>query len=221
MSDGAVGQRIDQCGLAVISIQSSTVVGRGPPRGRLAGMSAGGGRIRRTRPWTVMALRIDVECHDRAELIPCCASIVNPPAPRAERVRLSSPHAPCPEGAVPEWRSERPRLATTCDVGGPTDLASLRGGNPHAIAPPVPRLLPVKSSHGYIARRSVCTLHASSPSSGGSVTPPGPICRADPAPPPAPSSTRAILVAGCHAHHAERRGSERMRRRRTIAASFR
>ena len=127
-----------------------------------------------------------------------------------------------PEGARAECGSDRPRAsATTCDVAAVPRNWQPPPGEAQARQP---SSAASSSEMRPCAKRapSVWIVPASSPTAGGSVTPPGTIT-----PGSAGSPATAIIIAGSPLSQVAMprtpwpRGSDRASRRRTIAASFR
>ena len=140
---------------------------------------------------------------------------------RAER-RAASTHTGWPEGASAAWGSARPSASpTTCEVAAVPRNWQPPPGEPHARQPSSAASSSVSSPW---AKRAPIDwiLPASSPSRGGSVTPPGTSTEGS-----SRSAASASIIAGSPLSHVatpstpRRVGSERISRRKTCAASFR
>jgi len=127
-----------------------------------------------------------------------------------------------PEGASAECGSERPSASpTTCEVAAVPRNWQPPPGEPQARQP---RSCACSSDSSPCAKRAPmdCTVPASSPRSGGRVTPPGTSTEVR-----SRSAARAIIMAGRPLSQVAtpstplRVGSERASRRSTMAASFR
>ena len=127
-----------------------------------------------------------------------------------------------PDGASAECGSARPSAsATTCEVAAVPRNWQPPPGEPHARQPSSAASSSVSSP---CAKRAPidCTLPASSPSRGGSVTPPGTSTHGR-----SRMRASAIIIAGRPLSQVatpstpRRVGSERISRRSTIAASLR
>jgi hypothetical protein len=216
----AVGQDVDEArGARLTAIQSWTV-GRGnpaawamagmwsrrlvePPKGRVHrhGIADGGG---------VRISRMGMPAFGQTQ------------RPRGRCAVAISRHTAEPEGASALCGSAIPRLRRRPAKWRPCPETGIRPRAKRRRGSPVRRLPSSESSPREKRAPMVCTAPASSPSRGGRVTPPGTMTQGrsrDPA--------SAIIMAGSPLSQVAtpstpaRRGRERMRRRRTSAASLR
>ena len=128
-----------------------------------------------------------------------------------------------PEGASAECGSERPSASpTTCDGGRGAEELAAAARRAAGAAAQLGRFLERDSSPWAKRAPMVWTLPASSPSVGGSVTPPGTSTQGR-----SRMAASAIIMAGRPLSQVAtpstplRVGSERISRRKTIAASLR
>ena len=209
MADRAVGQRIDQARHP--AVDGGPVLDRRPAQPGVRKRSAGMCSSRFVEPpnaaWTVMALR------KAASVRMCCVcdlarlQIVPRPGPsggpcRARSVGRTAPGAEC--------GSDRPSASpTTCDVAAVPRNWQPPPGEAQARQPSSAACSSVISP---CAKRApmVCTLPASSPSVGGSVTPPGTRTHGRSCMP-----ARAIIIAGSPLSQVATPMTPRARRQRT------
>ena len=200
------------------SIQSSTVGRRSPAACAMAGMCSS----RLVEPpkaaCTAIALRTAASVTMSRTARPRRESDTSA---RAER-RAMSTQIGWPDGASAEWGSDSPSASpTTCEVAAVPRNWQPPPGEPHARQP---RSAAWSSVSSPWAKRAPIdwTLPASSPSRGGSVTPPGTSTHGR-----SRMEASAIIVAGSPLSHVatpstpRRVGSERISRRKTWAASLR